>query len=192
MGLEGLIGPEEFYARFAGRFFGKYRAIVHDNADPRKIGRVKVICEAVYGSNPSPWAMPLGKVGTSVSGGASDVPPISALTWIEFEQGMPRWPIHCGGWWIEAPVGKPSDGSPIENSAEHQTNPNVMPLHSQGLPDGSDYDGGGGIEGLEDISQLPNLTVELLRRGYSSRDIEKFWGGNLLRVLRDVERAAGK
>lgn len=57
---------------------------------------------------------------------------------------------------------------------------------------GSDYDGGGGIEGLEDISQLPNLTVELLRRGYSSRDIEKFWGGNLLRVLRDVERAAGK
>jgi len=57
---------------------------------------------------------------------------------------------------------------------------------------GSDYDGGGGIPGLEDISKLPNLTVELMRRGYSSRDIEKFWGGNLLRVLRDVERAAGR
>ncbi len=57
---------------------------------------------------------------------------------------------------------------------------------------GSDYDGGGGIAGLEDISQLPNLTVELMRRGYSSRDIEKFWGGNLLRVLGDVEKAAGK
>ncbi len=57
---------------------------------------------------------------------------------------------------------------------------------------GSDFDGGGGIAGIEDISQLPNLTVELLRRGYSSRDIEKFWGGNLLRVLRDVERAAGR
>ncbi|MFC1628782.1 dipeptidase [Gemmatimonadota bacterium] len=57
---------------------------------------------------------------------------------------------------------------------------------------GSDFDGGGGIAGIEDISQLPNLTVELLRRGYSRRDLEKFWGGNLLRVLRDVERAAGK
>ncbi len=57
---------------------------------------------------------------------------------------------------------------------------------------GSDFDGGGGIPGIEDISQLPNLTVELLRRGYSSRDIEKFWGGNLLRILRDVEIAAGK
>ncbi|MFC1500659.1 membrane dipeptidase, partial [Candidatus Zixiibacteriota bacterium] len=55
---------------------------------------------------------------------------------------------------------------------------------------GSDFDGGGGIAGIEDISQLPNLTVELLRRGYSS--IEKFWGGNLLRVLRDVERVADK
>ena len=57
---------------------------------------------------------------------------------------------------------------------------------------GSDFDGGGGIPDIDDISMLPNLTVELLRRGYSRRDIEKFWGGNLLRVLRDVERAAGK
>ncbi|MFC1559220.1 dipeptidase [Gemmatimonadota bacterium] len=56
---------------------------------------------------------------------------------------------------------------------------------------GSDFDGGGSIAGLEDISQLPNLTVELLRRGYSSRDIEKFWGGNLLRVFREVENTAG-
>jgi membrane dipeptidase len=57
---------------------------------------------------------------------------------------------------------------------------------------GSDFDGGGGMPGLEDISQLPNLTVELMRRGYSSREIEKFWGGNLLRVFRAVEQAAGK
>jgi membrane dipeptidase len=57
---------------------------------------------------------------------------------------------------------------------------------------GSDFDGGGGVENLEDISMLPNLTVELLRHGYSERDIKKFWGGNLLRVMKEVEAAAEK
>ncbi len=57
---------------------------------------------------------------------------------------------------------------------------------------GSDFDGGGGVEGIYDISQLPNLTVELIRSGYSDEDIKKFWGGNLLRVLKAVEAAAGR
>lgn len=57
---------------------------------------------------------------------------------------------------------------------------------------GSDFDGGGGVQDLEDISKLPNLTVELLRRGYSEQDLKKFWGGNLLRVMKAVEAAAEK
>jgi len=57
---------------------------------------------------------------------------------------------------------------------------------------GSDFDGGGGVEGVMDISQLPNLTMELMRHGYSEREIKKFWGGNLLRVLKAVEAAAEK
>lgn len=48
---------------------------------------------------------------------------------------------------------------------------------------GSDFDGGGGVNGLEDVSQIENLTAELLRRKYSEADIAKIWGGNLLRVL---------
>ena len=48
---------------------------------------------------------------------------------------------------------------------------------------GSDFDGGGGVNGLEDVSQIENLTGELLRRGYPEKDIAKIWGGNLLRVL---------
>lgn len=55
---------------------------------------------------------------------------------------------------------------------------------------GSDFDGGGGIEGLEDVTKLPDVTVEMLRRGYSEEDIKKFWGGNLLRVMGAVEAAA--
>ena len=48
---------------------------------------------------------------------------------------------------------------------------------------GSDFDGGGGVNGLEDVSEIESLTLELVRKGYSEQDIAKIWGGNLLRVL---------
>jgi microsomal dipeptidase-like Zn-dependent dipeptidase len=51
---------------------------------------------------------------------------------------------------------------------------------------GSDFDGGGGIPGFQDPSDCVNVTAELMKRGYSNRDIEKIWGGNLLRVWRKV------
>jgi membrane dipeptidase len=54
----------------------------------------------------------------------------------------------------------------------------------------SDFDGGGGIEGWDSAADTANVTVELVRRGYSEGDIAKLWGGNLLRVWADVERAA--
>jgi membrane dipeptidase len=57
---------------------------------------------------------------------------------------------------------------------------------------GSDYDGGGGIEGLDDITKLPTITVELMRRGYSEEDIKKFWGENFLRAFEAAEAAAGR
>ena len=56
----------------------------------------------------------------------------------------------------------------------------------------SDFDGGGGIEGWSDASESLNVTVELLRRGYSEDDIRKLWGGNTLRVWREVERVAAE
>ncbi len=54
---------------------------------------------------------------------------------------------------------------------------------------GSDWDGGGGVIGMDDVSQLPRITVALVEAGYSEGDIAKIWGGNLLRVLGDVEAA---
>ena len=47
----------------------------------------------------------------------------------------------------------------------------------------SDFDGGGGIEGWEDASETFNVTLELVKRGYSEEEISKIWSGNLLRVL---------
>jgi len=57
---------------------------------------------------------------------------------------------------------------------------------------GSDFDGGGGLRDCADVSQFPNITKELLRRGYTETEIKKIWGGNLLRVFREVEKTAEK
>ena len=59
---------------------------------------------------------------------------------------------------------------------------------------GSDFDGVGDQlpEGMEDISKTPNLVRGLMERGFSDTDIEKILGGNTLRVMREVERAAQK
>jgi membrane dipeptidase len=54
----------------------------------------------------------------------------------------------------------------------------------------SDFDGGGGVDGWRDASQTLNVTEELVRRGYSEGDIAKIWGGNLLRVMEQVEKVA--
>ncbi|MEE4213950.1 MAG: dipeptidase [Bacteroidales bacterium] len=55
---------------------------------------------------------------------------------------------------------------------------------------GTDFDGGGGIEGVMDVSQMKNITHELIRRGYSRSEIEKIWSGNIMRVLRENEKLA--
>ncbi|MBA6314357.1 dipeptidase [Cellulophaga baltica] len=54
----------------------------------------------------------------------------------------------------------------------------------------SDFDGGGGIEGWDDAAETYNVTLELVKRGYSEEDIAKLWGGNLLRVLDKVQAVA--
>ena len=54
----------------------------------------------------------------------------------------------------------------------------------------SDFNGGGGIEGWDNAGETLNVTVELVRRGYSEEAITKLWGGNLLRVMEAVEAVA--
>lgn len=66
----------------------------------------------------------------------------------------------------------------------------VMGIDHVGM--GSDFDGGGGLIGIDDVSQMPALTREMLQRGYSESDIQKIWGGNLMRVFKEVIRVASK
>ncbi len=52
---------------------------------------------------------------------------------------------------------------------------------------GTDFDGGGGVEGCRTVSEMKNITIELLRRGYKKAEIEKIWSGNIMRVFKEVE-----
>src|SRR5690606_9310455 len=82
----------------------------------------------------------------------------------------------------ENPVGTVQD---VADHIDHVVN--LVGVDHVGL--GSDFDGVFALpEGLQDVSQYPNLIAELLRRGYSDADIEKILGGNALRVWEAVER----
>jgi membrane dipeptidase len=64
----------------------------------------------------------------------------------------------------------------------------VMGVDHVGL--GADWDGGGGVIGMDDITALPRISARLRREGFSEADIGKVMGGNLLRVMRQVQAAA--
>jgi membrane dipeptidase len=55
---------------------------------------------------------------------------------------------------------------------------------------GTDFDGGGGVDGCFDVSEIKNITAELINRGYNRREINKIWSGNLLRVFSEVEKSS--
>src|SRR5262249_54333456 len=84
-------GPES-------RYYGKYRGVVVNNADPEMTGRLLVTVPDVPGPAPSSWAVPCvplaGPTGQPM--GVYLVPPIGAGVWVEFEQGDPERPIWVG------------------------------------------------------------------------------------------------
>ena len=65
---------------------------------------------------------------------------------------------------------------------------NIIGIDYVGI--GTDFDGGGGVEGCMDASEMKNITIELLKRGYNKEEIKKIWGENFLRVFREVEKLA--
>ena len=53
---------------------------------------------------------------------------------------------------------------------------------------GADWDGGGGVDGMIDVSDIPKITNYLIKKGVSNVELDKIWSGNILRVMRDVEQ----
>lgn len=83
----------------------------------------------------------------------------------------------------------PGDLATVKDFVDHIDHTvNLIGIDYVGI--GTDFDGGGGLRDCRDVSELPNITAELLRRGYSKDDLKKIWGENFIRVFRQVVKAA--
>lgn len=89
--------------------------------------------------------------------------------------------------WRNLSVDYPKDLPTVADYVDHIDHvKNLIGIDYVGI--GSDFDGGGGLKDCADVSEFPNITAEMLRRGYSETDILKVWGGNFLRVFNQVEQ----
>lgn len=104
---------------------------------------------------------------------------LSGSSELSVEEGVKRW--------VET---NPEPSASLNDIADHiDYIRSVVGVNHIGI--GSDFDGSAAFpKGLEDVSKFPMLTAELIRRGYSDEDISKIIGGNILRVMRQVESVA--
>lgn len=93
---------------------------------------------------------------------------LASIEWHEIEEKYPQ---------------KLATVSDVVDHIDHMVK--VMGIEHVGI--GTDFDGGGGVDGCKDASEMMNITVELIRRGYSDEDIKKIWGENFLKVFRAVQ-----
>ena len=100
-----------------------------------------------------------------------------------------EWKVFMGWYWFTHPRDRETPLSLLVDHIDHTVH--VAGIDHVGF--GSDFDGAPFLpKDLQDVSDYPNITVELMRRGYSDLDIRKILGGNILRVLSDVERVAAQ
>lgn len=163
---------EEYAARYAGRLFGMYASVVKDIDDPDKLGRVKVYCPKLYGEDLSPWAFPCFPSAIGIDTGSVDIPPMNSYVWITFEEGDPASPIYMGGFALPTSKGRVRDGSSVEDLDPVQRNDNPLPLHAQGLPDGTDYDGI--TRGTDELPETP------FRGEYGKVQVKRTESGHVL------------
>jgi len=91
--------------------------------------------------------------------------------------------------WEEINRMYPQSGATVSDAVDHIDHiVKVAGIDHVGI--GTDFDGGGGLIDCRDVSEMGRITLELVRRGYTEEQIQKIWGGNFLRVLREVEQFA--
>ncbi len=172
----------------APRYFGKYRAVVVDNEDPDKLGRVKFICPEVMGlpdpstapptSVTSGWAWPCFPFGSdwnhasSYKGqrdhgvGVFAVPEVGSGVWVEFEAGDVNRPIWVG-LWHATPIA--IDGDPYE-TPEGELRPPTTPLEAH---DSAGIDGEGDDYPVEKVLKAERWTISAFRRLLLTLDLDK-------------------
>ncbi len=98
MSLEKVVA--DLMQKVERRFYGKYRGLVIDNADPENLGRLKVKVPSVLGADVATgWALPCVPYGGDVNQGFLFIPEVNAGVWVEFEEGDLEFPIWVGAFW---------------------------------------------------------------------------------------------
>jgi len=115
--IEDLIA--RLIEKVEGRFYGKYRAFVVDNADPENRGRLKLRIPSVLGDEVvSGWALPCSPYGGAADQGFFFIPENEAGVWAEFEAGLLEYPIWVGAFWS-----KPGGTTEVPKPADAQSPP---------------------------------------------------------------------
>ena len=125
MGRKGKLWMDEYYdyvirdvadlvEKVERRFYGKYRGFVVDNADPERLGRLKLKVPSVLGPDVTTgWAMPCVPYGGDADQGFLFIPEAGAGVWVEFEAGDLEFPIWVGTFWSkpggESELPRPND-----------------------------------------------------------------------------------
>ena len=95
MNLEKVVA--NLVQKVERRFYGKYRSLVVDNADPEKLGRLRLRIPSVLGGEVvTGWALPCAPYGGDINQGMLFIPEIGAGVWAEFEEGDLEFPIWVG------------------------------------------------------------------------------------------------
>jgi hypothetical protein len=92
------------------RHYGKFRGIVSDNNDPKKLGRLRAKVPEILGDVESGWALPCAPYAGKQSG-LFEVPSNGTGVWIEFESGVVSRPIWTGCWWGSGDIPQDEQGS---------------------------------------------------------------------------------
>ncbi|MCL4706188.1 hypothetical protein KJ068_13555 [bacterium] len=86
--------------KFENKYYGKYRGVVTDNQDPKKLGRIRVNVPGLLGPQvQTGWAMPCLPYGGAFDLGFFFLPEIGSGVWVEFEGGDLEFPIWVGTYW---------------------------------------------------------------------------------------------
>lgn len=107
-------------------------------------------------------------------------------SWEDFTPEQRRQAIRD---WYQLDVDFPPNLANVQDVVDHIDHMvEIAGIDHVGI--GTDFDGGGGVEGCYDVSEMGNITLELVKRGYSEKEIQKIWGGNLMRVFNQVQQVA--
>ena len=154
---------------------------------PRNIGDELIRALAAQGGVLQMNALPIALVQTAESGGTAALSEF--LMRLKDTELTPEIRAELGQEWKRIDTAYPAPAATLDHYMTHLLHAvEVAGVDHVGI--GCDFDGGGGVEGLRDVSNYPAITRGLVEAGFSATDIAKIWGGNTLRLYRAAEAHA--